>query len=111
MTNAEARFSNSLRPQKPEGSLGRTAQDGHLNSDVHQVAEVSHNVSVVVIKARCTSVLELNIPFEHLDHTNNRLACTSVLKVNIPLEHFGNTNNRQQLMLKNKQNKERVLSL
>ena len=32
MTNAEARFSNSLRPMKPEGSLGRTAQDGHLDS-------------------------------------------------------------------------------
>ena len=33
MTNAEARFSNSLRPRKPEGSLGRTAQDVHLDSD------------------------------------------------------------------------------
>ena len=32
MTNAEARFSNSLRPRKPEGSLGRTAPDGHLDS-------------------------------------------------------------------------------
>ena len=32
MTNAEAWFSISLRPQKPEGSLGRTAQDGHLVS-------------------------------------------------------------------------------
>ena len=32
MTNAEGWFSNSLRPQKPEGSLGRTAQDGHLDS-------------------------------------------------------------------------------
>ena len=32
MTSAEARFSNSLRPRKPEGSLGRTAQDGHLDS-------------------------------------------------------------------------------
>ena len=32
MTNAEARFNNSLRPRKPEGSLGRTAQDGHLVS-------------------------------------------------------------------------------
>ena len=27
MTNAEARFNKSLRPRKPEGSLGRTAQD------------------------------------------------------------------------------------
>ena len=34
MTNAEARFNNSLRPWKPEGSLGRTAQDGHLDSHI-----------------------------------------------------------------------------
>ena len=32
MTNAEARFNNSLPPRKPEGSLGRTAQDVHLDS-------------------------------------------------------------------------------
>ena len=32
MTNAEARFNKSLRPRKPEGSLGRTAQDGHFDS-------------------------------------------------------------------------------
>ena len=32
MTNAEARFNKSLRPRKPDGSLGRTAQDGHLDS-------------------------------------------------------------------------------
>ena len=32
MTNAEARFNNSLRPWKPEGSLGRTAQDVHPDS-------------------------------------------------------------------------------
>ena len=32
MTNAEARFNKSLRPWKPEGSLGRTAQDVHLDS-------------------------------------------------------------------------------
>ena len=32
MTNAEARFIKSLRPRKPEGSLGRTAQDVHLDS-------------------------------------------------------------------------------
>ena len=30
-TNAEAWFNVALCPQKPEGSLGRTAQDGHLN--------------------------------------------------------------------------------
>ena len=32
MTNAEAGFNNSLRPLKPEGSLGRTAQDVHFDS-------------------------------------------------------------------------------
>ena len=32
MTNAEARFNKSLRPRKPEGPLGRTAQDVHLDS-------------------------------------------------------------------------------
>ena len=32
MTNAEARFNKSLRPRKPEGSLGRTAQDVHHDS-------------------------------------------------------------------------------
>ena len=31
-TSAEAWFSIALRPRKPEGSLGRTAQDGHLDS-------------------------------------------------------------------------------
>ena len=31
-TNAEAWLNIALRPQKPEGSLGRTAQDGHLDS-------------------------------------------------------------------------------
>ena len=31
-TNAEVWFNNSLLPRKPEGALGRTAQDGHLDS-------------------------------------------------------------------------------
>ena len=32
MTNAEAWFNIALCPRKPEGSLGRTAQDGDLDS-------------------------------------------------------------------------------
>ena len=32
MTNAKAWFNKSLCPRKPEGLLGRTAQDGHLDS-------------------------------------------------------------------------------
>ena len=38
-TNAEAWFNITLRPRKPEGSLGRTAQDGHLDS--HTAPELS----------------------------------------------------------------------
>ena len=41
MTNAEARFSNSLRPREPEGSLGRTVQDVHLDS--HTAPELCFN--------------------------------------------------------------------
>ena len=40
MTNAEARYNKSLRPRKPEGSLGRTAQDVHLDS--HTAPELWH---------------------------------------------------------------------
>ena len=47
MTNAEARFNNSLRPRKPEGSLGRTAQDGHLDS--HTPPKLSKMKGEVVI--------------------------------------------------------------
>ena len=36
--NAEAWFNIALRPRKPEGSLGRTAQDGHL--DFHAAPEL-----------------------------------------------------------------------
>ena len=38
MTNAEAWFNIALRSRKPEGSLGRTAQDGHL--DCHTAPEL-----------------------------------------------------------------------
>ena len=43
MTNAEARFNKSLRPRKPEGSLGRTAQDVHLDS--HTAPEVDDDAA------------------------------------------------------------------
>ena len=42
MTNAEARCNKSLRPRKPEGSLGRTAQDVHLDS--HTAPELGHKI-------------------------------------------------------------------
>ena len=43
MTSAEAWFSIALRPRKPEGSLGRTAQDGHL--DYHTAPELCYTWS------------------------------------------------------------------
>ena len=44
MTNAEARCNKSLRPRKPEGSLGRTAQDVHLDS--HTAPELLSVISL-----------------------------------------------------------------
>ena len=44
MTNAEAWFNNALRPRKPEGLLGRTAQDGHLDS--HTAPELAMKLFV-----------------------------------------------------------------
>ena len=49
MTNAEARCNKSLRPRKPEGSLGRTAQDVHLDS--HTAPELCLFFVVVVFLA------------------------------------------------------------
>ena len=46
MTNAEARFNKSLRPRKPEGSLGRTAQDVHLDSHVTQLLNYENTANV-----------------------------------------------------------------
>ena len=47
MTYAEGRFSNSLCPRKPEVSLGRTAQDSHLDS--HTAPELIVRVELIVI--------------------------------------------------------------
>ena len=53
MTNAEARCNKSLRPRKPEGSLGRTAQDVHLDS--HTAPELRGTSPVREVNiARCT---------------------------------------------------------
>ena len=47
MTNAEARFNNSLRPRKPEGSLGRTAQDVHLDSHTAPELYVAYEFQIL----------------------------------------------------------------
>ena len=48
MTNTEAWFNNSLRPRKPEGLLGWTAQDGHLDS--HTAPELCESIRGPVIQ-------------------------------------------------------------
>ena len=44
MTNAEARFNIALPPRKPEGSLGRTAQDGHLDTHTPELCITSLDI-------------------------------------------------------------------
>ena len=56
MTNAEAWFNIALRPRKPKGSLGRTAQDGHLDS--HTAPELYGDVAVVVGRFYISKVAE-----------------------------------------------------
>ena len=51
MTNAEAWFNNSLRPRKPEGSLGQTAQDVHLDSHTAPELCASERVTVAFYSA------------------------------------------------------------
>ena len=58
MTNAEARFNKSLRPRKPEGSLGRTAQDVHLDS--HTAPELYAGADDIWDLKRAPSGLELS---------------------------------------------------
>ena len=59
MTNAEAWFNNSLHPRIPEGSLGRTAQDGHL--DPHTAPELwTLSTMFTYLHALCPSVSHHN---------------------------------------------------
>ena len=64
MTNAEARFNKSLRPRKPEGSLGRTAQDVHLDS--HTAPELC---ALVLNKSRVRSTARAKV------HGGGQLSC------------------------------------
>ena len=52
MTNTEARFNKSLRPRKPEGSLGPTAQDVHLDSHTApELCQAEQPVGVYIVGA------------------------------------------------------------
>ena len=58
MTNAEVRFSKSLHSRKPEGSLGRTAQDVHLDS--HTAPELCIIINSVLFNLLYVSSLKQN---------------------------------------------------
>ena len=62
MTNAEARFNNSLRPRKPEGSLGRTAQDVHLDSHTAPELWISYPREAVYIEAQHWTKQHCDVP-------------------------------------------------
>ena len=72
MTNAEAWFNKSLRPRKPEGSLGRTAQDGHLDS--HAAPELCQ-------------ILDLHLSFPSIDITQIVVVCVDVFVKYTGLSH------------------------
>ena len=73
MTNAEARFSNSLRPRKPEGSLGRTAHGGHFES--HTAPELyKASPSLIVLMFSLDIIL-------FLKHTQKSIELNSTARV------------------------------
>ena len=55
MTNAEAWFSVALRPRKPLGSLGRKAQDGHLDFHTAELCAGNNVVSIFKEKKKTQS--------------------------------------------------------
>ena len=61
MTNAEARFNKSLRPRKPEGSLGRTAQDVHLDSHTAPALCVERQLSTHYIPTASVTLVRFNV--------------------------------------------------
>jgi len=60
VTNAEAWFNKSLRPRKPEGSLGRTAQDVHLDS--HTAPELWRSWPSAQVLTLCEIIGAIKLP-------------------------------------------------
>ena len=83
MTNAEARFNKSLRPRKPEGSLGRTAQDVHLDS--HTAPELVTELETAKQQIKAELKLHVKVKFDQLTDTVTSLTqkLTEVTKQNM----------------------------
>ena len=58
MTNAETWFNNYLRPRKPEGSLGLSAQDGHLDSHTAPVESIRLLATCMKLESPIISLLQ-----------------------------------------------------
>ena len=84
MTNAEARFNKSLRPRKPEGSLGRTAQDVHLDSHTAPELWLNNNNNNSYI-----ALYPVNI---------YKLAALYIINIKIRLTTNNNNNNKVQVL-------------
>ena len=70
MTNAEARFNKSLRPRKPEGSLGRTAQDVHLDSHTAPELCTPAEKTDSFFKALASEDIKQNVSFQSSEFKN-----------------------------------------
>ena len=84
MTNAEAQFNKSLRPRKPEGSLGRTAQDVHLDS--HTAPELLSQTFHVTLVLCSTSSVLVNSPHARssvTEKTLNGTDCAGALTLTV----------------------------
>ena len=71
VTNAEARFNKSLRPRKPEGSLGRTAQDGHLDS--HTAPELCKNYNLLTFYLKSFHMSDIRLINVHKEAKGGEL--------------------------------------
>ena len=97
MTNAEARCNKSLRPRKPEGSLGQTAQDVHLDS--HTAPELWHMVwagchllrlqKIKFLRCRC-----LNINYTQIKDTKE--CCLLGQNTTCTVKYFSIVNCKQK---------------
>ena len=98
MTNECAWFNVALRPHKPLGSLGRGAQDGHLNfhtapellikcvtvSDTiaHDAESYSQFHTVTVLRCRVNDRIKLNTLFiySHFPQTFRKAVLINILR-------------------------------
>ena len=93
VTNAEARFNKSLRPRKPEGSLGRTAQDVHLDS--HTAPELWRSVPGWLLLSCCLTSTEARWPIRDGDRVGRGRESDRLDRGNRP-KKTGETVDRRQ---------------